>query len=36
MKNPKEEQKQHLIDIMKADEDDGLYKLLGTDSDKKY
>ena len=26
MKNPKEEQKQHLIDMMKADEELGLYK----------
>ena len=29
-------QKQHIIDIMKADEDDGLYKLLDTDPDKKH
>ena len=28
--------KQHIIDIMKADEDDGLYKMFDTDSDKKY
>ena len=30
------QQKQHIIDIMKADEDDGLYKLLDTDPDKKH
>ena len=30
------QQKQHIIDIMKADEDDELYKLLDTDPDKKY
>jgi hypothetical protein len=29
-------QKQHIIDIMKADEDDGLYKMFDTDSDKKH
>lgn len=29
-------QKQHIIDIMKADEDDGLYKIFDTDSDKKH
>jgi hypothetical protein len=32
----KNKQKQHIIDIMKADEDDGLYKMFDTDSDKKY
>ena len=30
------DQKQHIIDIMKADEDDGLYKTFDTDSDKKH
>jgi DNA-binding GntR family transcriptional regulator len=29
-------QNQHIIDIMKADEDDGLYKMFDTDSDKKH
>lgn len=29
-------QKQHIIDIMKADEDDGLYKTFDTDPDKKH
>jgi len=29
-------QKQHIIDIMKADEDDGLYKMFDTNSDKKH
>jgi hypothetical protein len=29
-------QKQHIIDIMKADENDGLYKMFDTDSDKKH
>jgi hypothetical protein len=29
-------QKQHIIDIMKADEDDGLYKIFDTNSDKKH
>ena len=29
-------QNQHIIDIMKADEDDGLYKMFDTDFDKKY
>lgn len=28
--------KQHIIDIMKADEDDGLYKTFDTDPDKKH
>jgi hypothetical protein len=30
------DQKQHIIDIMKADEDDGLYKMFDTNSDKKH
>jgi hypothetical protein len=34
--NQKYNQKQHIIDIMKADEDDGLYKMFDTDSDKKH
>jgi hypothetical protein len=29
-------QNQHIIDIMKADEDDELYKMFDTDSDKKH
>jgi len=29
-------QKQHIIDIMKDDEDDGLYKIFDTNSDKKH
>jgi hypothetical protein len=29
-------QKQYIIDIMKADENDGLYKMFDTDSDKKH
>jgi peptidyl-tRNA hydrolase len=32
----KNNQKQHIIDIMKADEDDGLYKTFDTDPDKKH
>lgn len=28
--------KQHIVDIMKADKDDGLYKMFDTDSDKKH
>jgi nitrogenase subunit NifH len=32
----KDNQKKHIIDIMKADEDDGLYKMFDTDSDKKH
>jgi hypothetical protein len=30
------DQNQHIIDIMKADEDDGLYKIFDTNSDKKH
>ena len=32
----KNNQKQHIIDIMKADEDDGLYKTFDIDPDKKH